>query len=35
MKALSMQVQNRFLRGFSKDEVRGLEGYLARILQNV
>jgi DNA-binding MarR family transcriptional regulator len=35
MKALSMQVQNRFLRGFSKDEVRELEKYLARILENV
>jgi hypothetical protein len=30
-----MQVQNRFLRGFSKDEVRELERYLARILENV
>jgi DNA-binding MarR family transcriptional regulator len=34
MKALSMQIQNRFLRGFNKTEVRQLEEYLQRILQN-
>jgi MarR family transcriptional regulator, multiple antibiotic resistance protein MarR len=34
MKLLSMQSQNRFLRGFSKAEVRELEGYLSRILGN-
>ena len=35
MKALSMGVQNRFLAGFSKADVRQLEGYLARMLGNV
>jgi len=35
MRALSMAVQNRFLRGFSKAEVEQLEGYLNRILGNV
>jgi DNA-binding MarR family transcriptional regulator len=35
MKALSMAVQNRFLRGFSRAEVGQLEGYLNRILENV
>jgi len=34
MKALSMQVQNRFLRGFSKAEARALEGFLNRMLDN-
>jgi DNA-binding MarR family transcriptional regulator len=34
MKALSMQVQNRFLRGFSKTEVQQLEGYLNRMIEN-
>ena len=34
MKLLSMQCQNRFLQGFSKAEVRELEGYLGRILAN-
>lgn len=34
MRLLSMQVQNRFLRGFSKEEVRVLEGFLGRILDN-
>lgn len=34
MKALSMEIQNRFLRGFNKAEVRQLEEYLQRILQN-
>ena len=34
MKMLSMQVQNRFLRGFTKAEVRELEGYLNRIIEN-
>jgi DNA-binding MarR family transcriptional regulator len=35
MKMLSMAVQNRFLRGFSRAEVGQLEGYLNRILENV
>ena len=35
MKALSMAVQNRLLAGFSKADVRQLEGYLARMLGNV
>ena len=35
MKALSMEVQNRFLAGFSRADVRQLEGYLARMLGNV
>jgi DNA-binding MarR family transcriptional regulator len=35
MRALSMAVQNRFLRGFSKAEVEQLEGYLNRVLENV
>jgi DNA-binding MarR family transcriptional regulator len=35
MKALSMGVQNRFLAGFSKADVRQLEGYLGRMLGNV
>jgi DNA-binding MarR family transcriptional regulator len=35
MKLLAMQVQNRFLRGFSKEEVQVLLGYLTRILENV
>jgi len=34
LKLLSMQVQNRFLRGFSKEDVQVLEGFLARILEN-
>lgn len=34
MKLLAMEVQNRFLRGFSRDEVRVLEGFLNRILGN-
>jgi DNA-binding MarR family transcriptional regulator len=34
MKALSMAVQNRLLRGFSKAEVQQMEGYLARMLEN-
>jgi len=34
MKAISAAVQNRFLRGFSETEVRQLEGYLQRILEN-
>jgi DNA-binding MarR family transcriptional regulator len=35
MKALSMGVQNRFLAGFSKADVRQLEGYLGQMLGNV
>ncbi|HEX4584177.1 MAG TPA: MarR family transcriptional regulator [Burkholderiaceae bacterium] len=34
MKTLSMEIQNRFLRGFSKGDVRQLEEYLQRILTN-
>lgn len=34
MRLLAMEVQNRFLRGFSRDEVRVLEGFLNRILGN-
>jgi DNA-binding MarR family transcriptional regulator len=34
MKALSMEVVNRFLRGFSQTEARQLEGYLNRMLEN-
>jgi len=34
MKAISATVQNRFLRGFTKVEVRQLEEFLGRILQN-
>jgi DNA-binding MarR family transcriptional regulator len=34
MKALSMGVVNRFLRGFSQTEARQLEGYLTRMLEN-
>jgi DNA-binding MarR family transcriptional regulator len=34
MKAISATVQNRFLRGFTKAEVRQLEEFMGRILQN-
>ena len=34
MRELSMAVANRFLRGFTRAEVRQLEGMLARILEN-
>ena len=34
MRALSVAVQNQFLRGFTKAEARQLESYLARMLQN-
>jgi DNA-binding MarR family transcriptional regulator len=34
MKALSMAVQNRFLRGLDRVEVQRLEGYLTRMLEN-
>jgi DNA-binding MarR family transcriptional regulator len=34
MKRLALSVANRFLRGFSKDEARQLEGYLSRMLEN-
>lgn len=34
MKALSMGVVNRFLRGFSHTEASQLEGYLNRMLEN-
>ena len=34
MRQVSMGVVNRFLRGFSQGEVRQLEGYLSRMLEN-
>jgi DNA-binding MarR family transcriptional regulator len=34
MRACSVSVLNRFLRGFSKDEARQLEGLLARMMGN-
>jgi DNA-binding MarR family transcriptional regulator len=34
MRIASMQVVNRFLRGFSKTEARQLEGMLTRMLEN-
>jgi DNA-binding MarR family transcriptional regulator len=34
MRACSVAVLNRFLRGFSKDEARQLEGLLARMMGN-
>jgi DNA-binding MarR family transcriptional regulator len=34
MRAISMGVLNRFLRGFSQAEARQLESYLSRMLQN-
>jgi DNA-binding MarR family transcriptional regulator len=34
MKVIAAAVQNRFLRGFTKDEVRQLERLLGRILEN-
>jgi DNA-binding MarR family transcriptional regulator len=34
MRLRSMNVQNRFLRGFSQDELRHLEGLLTRVLGN-
>jgi DNA-binding MarR family transcriptional regulator len=35
MRAVSMGVVNRFLRGFSEAEARQLESFLSRMLQNV
>ena len=35
MRAISMGVVNRFLKGFSQAEARQLEGYLTRMLENV
>jgi DNA-binding MarR family transcriptional regulator len=35
LRTAAADVQNRFLQGFSKTEVRELEGYLNRILANV
>jgi len=35
MRAISMSVVNRFLKGFSQAEARQLEGYLTRMLENV
>ncbi|MGH8267957.1 MAG: MarR family winged helix-turn-helix transcriptional regulator [Steroidobacteraceae bacterium] len=34
MREMSMAVQNRFLRGFTKAEARQLEGLLARMIEN-
>jgi MarR family transcriptional regulator, multiple antibiotic resistance protein MarR len=34
LRACSVQVLNRFLRGFSQAEARQLEGFLVRMLQN-
>jgi DNA-binding MarR family transcriptional regulator len=34
MREISMQVANRFLRGFTKAEARQLEGFLARMVEN-
>ncbi|HEY6482143.1 MAG TPA: MarR family transcriptional regulator [Steroidobacteraceae bacterium] len=34
MRAVSIQVLNRFLTGFTKTEARQLEGFLMRMLQN-
>ena len=34
MRACSVAVLNRFLRGFSKDEARELEGFLVRMIEN-
>jgi DNA-binding MarR family transcriptional regulator len=34
MRLLAMEVQNRFLRGFSQGEVQALQGFLNRILEN-
>lgn len=34
MREISMAIQNRFLRGFSRAEVRQLEGTLGRMLEN-
>ena len=34
MREISMNVANRFLRGFTKSEARVLEGLLARMLEN-
>jgi DNA-binding MarR family transcriptional regulator len=34
MREISMSVANRFLRGFTKNEARVLEGLLARMLEN-
>jgi len=35
MRAISMEVVNRFLKGFSQAEARQLESYLTRMLENV
>ncbi len=34
MREISMSVLNRFLRGFTKQEARQLEGFLGRMLEN-
>lgn len=34
LRGCSVQVMNHFLRGFSQDEARQLEGFLVRMLQN-
>ena len=34
LREISMAIQNRFLRGFSRTDTRQLEGFLARMLEN-
>jgi DNA-binding MarR family transcriptional regulator len=34
LREISMSIQNRFLRGFSRADARQLEGFLARMLEN-
>ena len=34
LRELSMAIQNRFLRGFSRTDARQLEGFLGRMLEN-
>jgi DNA-binding MarR family transcriptional regulator len=34
MRNLAMEVQNRLLRGFTKADVKALEGYLLRMVEN-
>lgn len=34
LRELSMSIQNRFLRGFSRTDARQLEGFLGRMLEN-
>jgi MarR family transcriptional regulator, multiple antibiotic resistance protein MarR len=34
LREVSMAIQNRFMRGFSRDDKRALEGFLGRMLEN-